>query len=195
LLSMIEIYCGDGKGKTTAAVGLAVRAAGHGIPVFFLQFMKDGGSGELVVLRNLPGVRVRYAQRFFGFFRSMSDEQKAEMKKQYQEMFDQAVSDVHQEISRRDGAGLLKQKAGSRSKAEISCVLVLDEVFHACNKGLLEESDLLAFLDSCPQEVEVVLTGREPSDELKRRADYISEIRKERHPYDRGVMAREGIEI
>lgn len=196
MLSMIEIYCGDGKGKTTAAVGLAVRAAGHGIPVFFLQFMKDGGSGELVVLRDLPGVRVRYAQRFFGFFRSMSDEQRTEMKKQYQEMFDQAVSEVHQEISVHDGgAEPPEQKVGSKAKAEISCVLVLDEVLHACNKGLLEESDLLAFLDHCPQQVEVVLTGREPSDELKKRADYISEIRKERHPYDRGVMAREGIEI
>jgi len=193
---MIEIYCGDGKGKTTAAVGLSVRAAGHGIPVFFLQFMKDGGSGELVVLRNLPGVRVRYAQHFFGFFRSMSDEQRAEMKKQYQEMFDQAVSEVYQEISVHDGgAEPPEQKAESKANAEISCVLVLDEVLHACNKGLLEESDLLAFLDHCPQQVEVVLTGREPSDELKKRADYISEIRKECHPYDRGVMAREGIEI
>lgn len=193
---MIEIYCGDGKGKTTAAVGLAVRAAGHGIPVFFLQFMKDGGSGELVVLRDLPGVRVKYAQRFFGFFRSMSDGQRAEMKQQYQEMFEQTVSEVQQVISgRTDGVELSEQKAGSKTKTEISCVFVLDEVLHACNKGLLEENDLLAFLDYCPQQVEVVLTGREPSDELKKRADYISEIRKERHPYDRGVMAREGIEI
>lgn len=190
---MIEIYCGEGKGKTTAAAGLAVRAAGHGIPVFFLQFMKDGSSGEVAALRNLPGVRVRYAERFFGFYRSMDEEQRAEMKKQYQEMLAQAVGEAQQEISRADGTS--GQEEGGSTRDRVCCVLILDEVLHACNKGLLDEKELLDFLDRCPDKWEVVLTGREPSGEIKKRADYISEIRKERHPYDRGIMAREGIEL
>ncbi len=194
-MDMIEIYWGEGKGKTTAAAGLAVRAAGHGIPVFFLQFMKDGSSGEVAVLRNLPGVRVRYAERFFGFYRSMNEEQRAEMKKQYQEMLSQTVEEVQQEIFRTDRAGLTGWEEGKSAEDRVCCVLILDEVLHACNKGLLDEKELLDLLDRCPDKLEVVLTGRDPSAEMKKRADYISEIRKERHPYDRGIMAREGIEL
>ncbi len=195
LLEMIQIYWGEGKGKTTAAAGLAVRAAGHGIPVFFLQFMKDGSSGEVAALRNLPGVRVRYAERFFGFYRSMNEEQRAEMKKQYQEMLSQTVEEVQQEISRTGGAGLTGWEEGKSAEDRVCCVLILDEVLHACNKGLLDEKELLDLLDRCPDKLEVVLTGRDPSAEIKKRADYISEIRKERHPYDRGIMARKGIEL
>ncbi len=195
LLEMIEIYWGEGKGKTTAAAGLAVRAAGHGIPVFFLQFMKDGSSGEVAALRNLPGVRVRYAERFFGFYRSMNEEQRAEMKKQYQEMLSQTVEEVQQEIFRTDRAGLTGWEEGKSAEDRVCCVLILDEVLQACNKGLLDEKELLDLLDQCPDKLEVVLTGRDPSAEMKKRADYISEIRKERHPYDRGITAREGIEL
>lgn len=74
--SCIHIYCGDGKGKSTAVTGLAVRAAGSGRRVIFIQFMKDGKSSELKVLRELPGVTVLTCEKQFGFFWNMTDEQK-----------------------------------------------------------------------------------------------------------------------
>ncbi len=191
---MIELYCGDGKGKTTAAAGLAVRAAGHGIPVFFVQFMKDGSSGELAVLQKLPEVSVRYAEQFFGFFRNMNEKQTAEMKKQYQAMFDQVTAEVCRKAA-QSAAKISAADQRTPDSVEISCVLILDEVLHACNKGLLDEDSLIAFLDGCPLGVEVLLTGRNPSGEIVKRADYISEVRKERHPFDLGVTARKGIEF
>lgn len=173
---MIEIYCGDGKGKTTAAVGLAVRAAGRGIPVVFIQFLKSDASGEIHVLRNLPRVAVYHAKAFYGFTKDMNEQQKAELRLHYEVLLQKAEEEI-------------KAAAGHQ------LVLVLDEAIHACNKGLLEEERLVRLLEGCPENVEVVLTGREPSKALTDRADYISRIEKVRHPYDKGIPARKGIEL
>ncbi len=173
---MIHIYCGDGKGKTTAAAGLALRAVGNQIPVLFAAFMKDGSSGEMAVLESLPQVRILHAAVFYGFTKYMSPQQKEEMKQQYASM----LSRVKTEIC---------------AVKDSSMLVVLDEVIHACNKELLSEEALCRVLDSCPANVEVVLTGRKPSPALLKRADYISEVRKIRHPYDRGIPARKGIEL
>ena len=75
---LVHLYCGDGKGKSTAAVGLSVRASGAGLPVVFAQFFKDGSSSEIGVLRSLPGVRVLVCERYFGRFRNISEEARAE---------------------------------------------------------------------------------------------------------------------
>lgn len=179
---MIEIYCGDGKGKTTAAAGLALRAAGNGIPVLFLQFMKEGSSGEMKMLKILPGVKVGYPDPFYGFSSTMNEQQKEEMRKQYKELLDTALQ-------------ALKNQKNADSKQGVSLVVVLDEVIHACNKKLLKEEALLKLLEECPDNTEVVLTGRNPSKRLLEKADYISEIEKRRHPFDRGVSARKGIEL
>lgn len=173
---MIQIYCGDGKGKTTAAAGLAVRAAGHHIPVIFVQFMKDGSSGEIAVLKEVSGILVLHSELFYGFVRNMDEQQKEEMKIQYMNL----LNKIEKEISGMKGN---------------MAVVVLDEVLHACNFGLLEEDRLCRFLDDCPDTVEIVLTGRNPSKSLIEKADYVSEIKKVKHPYDKGVPARKGIEL
>lgn len=173
---MIQIYCGDGKGKTTAAVGLAVRAAGHQIPVFFAQFMKSDSSGEIYLLKNLPLIEVHHAKRFYGFTKNMNPEQKEDMKKQYQKILKQAW------------------KAMEQAKGQQS-VIILDEVLHACNHNLLNEEELCRMISECPPNTEIVLTGRNPSQVLLERADYISEIKKVKHPYDQGIPARKGIEL
>lgn len=173
---MIEIYCGDGKGKTTAGVGLAVRAAGHGFCVLFLQFMKDGSSGEIAVLKSISQIQVMHAHKFYGFTKNMNDEQKLEMRACYTKLLDRARKEMLQ--------------AG-----QCRILIVLDEVIHACNHQLLDEKLLCEFLDECPSTAEVVLTGRDPSPELLQRADYISKIEKVKHPYDLGVPARKGIEL
>ena len=161
---LIHLYCGDGKGKTTAAVGLSVRAAGAGKRVLFAQFLKDGSSSELNVLRALQNVEVACCEQNFGFFRSMDEQTKA-------------------------AARLMRKSADGVD------LLVLDEAVAACNHGLIEEATLIDFLRGRPKALEVVLTGRDPSQHLLDAADYVTEMRKRKHPFDRGIAARRGIEF
>ena len=168
---LIHIYCGDGKGKTTAAVGLAVRAAGHGKRELFLQFMKDGTSGEFRVLADIPGITVFPGEKGVKFAWSMSEQEKEDAR-------------TLQNKRLKDAAEM----------AEDYDLLILDEAVGTCEAGFLDKDVLCSFLDDKPESLEVVLTGRSPGRELSERADYISEIKKIRHPFDRGIKAREGIE-
>lgn len=169
----VHLYCGDGKGKTTAAVGLSVRASGAGKSVLFAQFLKDGSSSELNVLRALPNVKVLCCARSFGFFRSMDKETRAAARRAYTALLEETLQ------KSADGVALL----------------VLDEAVAACNHGLIEEARLLDFLHHRPEDLEVVLTGREPSQRLLDAADYVTEMKKRAHPFDKGVSARLGIEF
>lgn len=171
MAGLIHLYCGDGKGKTTAAVGLAVRASGAGKRVIFTQFFKDGSSSEVEALKTLPGVRTIHAQTVKGFYRSMTPEQR--------------------EQAREDYTALFRQVAAGKD----ADLLILDEIVSACNRGVVPETLVTDFLRSKPSGLEVVLTGRNPSPALMELADYITEMRKLRHPYDRGVAARRGIEF
>ena len=171
-LGLIHIYTGEGKGKTTAAVGLAVRAAGRGIPVVFLQFMKDRPTGEVEILSRLPGVTVLRGKAGQGFSFTMTPDEK----------------EVTRAIHRRN----LEQAI--RLAEQGNCLVVLDEAMAALQHGLLEEEPLRAWLDRRPPGVEVVLTGRDAPGWLLERGDYITEMVNKRHPYDRGIAARQGIE-
>ncbi len=170
---LVHLYCGDGKGKTTAAVGLAVRHSGRGGKVVFAQFLKDGTSGECRVLAKL-GVTVLAANPVGKFSFRMTEEEKAETAAALGRTFDAATG-----FAVRERATLL----------------VLDEVCAAVNCGFLPEKTLTEFLESRPDSLEVVLTGRDPSENLQMHADYITEMKKRRHPFDEGVAAREGIEF
>ena len=170
---LIHIYCGDGKGKTTASVGLAVRAAGAGRKVLFVQFFKDGSSSELGVLRSIPGVDVRLCETHYGFIWNMDEDEFARAKRDYTQLLRGALEQS------KDGYGLL----------------VLDEVVSACNCDVVPERELLDFIVCRPEGLEIVLTGRDPSKALADAADYITEMKKLRHPYDEGLEARRGIEF
>jgi cob(I)alamin adenosyltransferase len=170
---LIHIYCGDGKGKTTAATGLIVRAAGHGLRVMLVQFLKNGSSGEIDMLRNLPDIRVLAGQPTNKFTINMTEREK------------QATREVHRQYFTH---------AVDAAMAHELDLLVFDEAMGAISTGLLDERHLLEFLRDKPSDLEVVLTGRDPSPDLLELADYISYIRCDRHPYQRGIMAREGIE-
>lgn len=170
---LVHLYCGDGKGKTTAAVGLAVRHSGRGGKVVFAQFLKDGTSGECRVLAKL-GVTVLAANPVGKFSFRMTEEEKAETAAALGRTFDAATG---------------------FAVRERSTLLVLDEVCAAVNCGFLPEKTLTEFLESRPDSLEVVLTGRDPSENLQVHADYITEMKKRRHPFDEGVAAREGIEF
>lgn len=169
--AVIHVYCGDGKGKTTAAIGLAVRAAGSGKRVLVLQFLKDGRSSEFCALERVENIEVVPQTRFFGFTWNMTDREREEAGEYY--------------------AGLLESAI---ARAPDFDMLVLDEAMGACANGMIDEERLLDFLRSGPDGLEVVMTGRSPSRAVVDVADYVTEMRKIKHPFDSGIGARLGIE-
>ena len=170
---LIHIYCGDGKGKTSAATGLAVRAAGCGKQVLFARFLKNEESGELEILDRIPEIHVIHLERSYGFYRTLTEEEQAEVRQTYEALWHDIVR---------------------RAETDVYDVLVMDEFMAAYNYGLIGHDAAFAFLREKPVRLEVVLTGRDPDEALVELADYVSEIRKVKHPFDRGIRARRGIE-
>ena len=169
----IHIYCGDGKGKTSAAIGLAVRAAGRGRRVLIARFLKTDDSGEVAALPRITGIEILPCVKTFGFYFQMTEQQKKEAEEYY---------------------GALLEKAWLQVAKGGYDMLILDEIMAACSCRLVSEERLLRYLQEKPAELEVVMTGRDPSPQILNTADYISEIYKRRHPFDSGIGAREGIE-
>ncbi len=166
----IQIYTGDGKGKTTAALGLALRASGRGLRTYFGQFMKGQHYGELDAVLDHPNITIEQ----YGDVRCIRREE---------------VTAAHVEQARR---GL--ERACHALTSDEYDIIVLDEVNVAIWFGLLTPEQVLAVLDQKPEQVEVVLTGRRAPAALLERADLITEMREVRHYYTQGVTAREGIE-
>lgn len=164
---MLHLYWGNGKGKTTAAMGLALRALGHGRRVVIVQFLKDGTSGEIAPLR-AAGAAV-YACPNAKFTWLMDEADKA--------------------ASREASARALGQ-----ALAEPFDLLVLDEACAALKSSILDEALLRRVVAFAKNGREVVLTGRDPAPWLQDAADYSTEMRAHRHPYADGVAAREGVE-
>ena len=180
---MLHAYWGDGKGKTSAAMGLALRAAGAGWRIVVVQFLKDGSSSEISLLKGLPGVEAVLSDGALAKFTfRMSDEEKV------------ASRALHDDNLRR-AFGLVSVPAGVTAACEGS-LLVLDEALDALRAGLLDESllrEVLAWAagaDCC----EAVVTGHSLPDFVAEAADYLTRFSCERHPYQHGVAAREGIE-
>ncbi len=170
---LVHIYCGDGKGKTTAGMGLCARAAGAGKRVLICQFMKDHTSAERRVLEALPNVTFANGQDRVKFSFRMTEAERAQQKVFYDRQF--------AEVTRM-------------AIEEAYDVLFLDEVLYCIRAGLMEEAPVVRFLEKKPAGLEVILTGQGPGKALIDLADYVSEIRKVKHPFDVGVPAREGIE-
>lgn len=169
----IHIYCGDGKGKTTCGMGLCVRAAGYGYKVLIYQFMKDNNTSERKALEKIDNITMidGLSQEKFSF--QMSPQEREERKAYYENQF-LAVT--------------------RRAETEGYDVLFLDEIIYTIRAGLFDEKLLCNFLDEKPETLEVILSGQGPSQDLIERADYVSEIRKIKHPFDCGIAARKGIE-
>ena len=168
-MGLVHLYCGDGKGKTTAAMGLALRACGHGLRVVVLQFCKDGTSGEVGPLRELGAV-VLAGSLDGRFLRELSAGERAALRERHDALLREAHS----------------------SDAD---VLVLDEACFAARHDLVDAGLLQSAVLNRPVGREVVLTGRDPLPWMLDAADYITKMRCERHPYERGIVARRGIEL
>ena len=167
---LVHIYTGDGKGKTTAAVGLAVRAAGAGLRVMFAQFLKGQPTGEIEPLKKL-GVIVIRGEAVTKFILNMNP---AEI-----------------EECRRAQLGTLEAVRNGINKND---VIILDEIFGAISTGMIEMSDIVSLIEKKPRGAELVLTGRDAPARLIGLADYVSDIKAVKHPYDKGITARKGIE-
>jgi cob(I)alamin adenosyltransferase len=170
---LVLVYTGNGKGKTTAALGLALRAIGHGQRVFMVQFMKgDPSYGEIQAINKyLPTFEVVQS----GKNRMMPDGSLEEDK-----------SDVVREGFFRGKEALLGGKYG---------LVIFDEINIVLERGRLSVQEVLAILAARPEHVNVVLTGRHAAKEIINFADLVSEIREIKHPFRRGVKAQQGMEF
>lgn len=167
---LIHVYTGEGKGKTTAAIGLACRALGHNLKVCFICFYKDPKYGEYNTLRKLGVDIFGFAKRHPYFFKNTNP------------------ADI-----RRECLGALEfiKEIYRENKYDI---LILDEINISVRDGFLSEKEVLNILDSKPKDLELILTGRSASQKIIEKADLVSEIKKIKHPYDLGTKARKGIE-
>jgi len=175
---LVQIYTGDGKGKTTAAFGLALRAAGQGNKVLIYQFLKPPSLdiGERFALR-LGAVRIRVETLDvpWDMAKSFDDEKAvAEMRT--------AIREVLKRIS---------QTAEKR----FYDVIILDEIVYCLSKGLAKLEDIKNIIDKKDPAVEIVLTGRGATKELIAMADLVTEMKNVKHPFDKGIKARRGIEF
>ena len=166
----VQVYTGDGKGKTTAALGLSIRAAGHGLKTYMGQFMKGQFYGELKALRNHPYITIK----------QYGDDQCIRCEDVTQKHVDQAKQGLY-----------MAQEAMLSGKYD---VIILDEINVAVWFKLLSVTDVFALLDKRPENIEVVLTGRNAPKEFIEHADLVSEIKDVKHYYKQGVLARDGIE-
>lgn len=172
-LGLMHIYSGDGKGKTSACLGIVLRSIGCNLNVVFTQFLKDGESSELKVLKKFENVTIITGKEIKGFTSKMTKEEL--------------------EIVKENNNNHLKKSI--RLCEEGKCdLLVLDEIMSTVNYDLVDYKLLIDFLQNRPKNIEIVLSGRNPKDKLIKMADYVSEIKKIKHPYDRGVNARFGVE-
>lgn len=168
--SCVHVYTGDGKGKTTAAVGLAVRAAGQGLTVKFVQFLKGRDSGELLILRKINEIEVLRVSDFLPFFHQLDDKQKAKMRE------DTVIA-----LTR------IKTWLGSAD------MLILDEAMAALSCGLLKQDEVTDIIDNRGK-TEIVLTGRNAPKQIINRAHLVTYMRSVKHYFCKGFCARKGIE-
>lgn len=168
---LVQVYTGDGKGKTSAAVGLAVRALGQGLRVLLARFLKpaEPESGEVLLLEGLPGIEILTA----------------------------GVGVIHGTVEAEAVAQSVRTTLATvreRLSSGAFDLVILDEINNAVHRGALPLAEVRALLDARPATVELVLTGRNAHPEIVARADLVTVLTAAKHPYRNGLKARRGIE-
>lgn len=170
---LVHIYCGNGKGKTTCAMGLCTRAAGYGYKVLIYQFMKNNKTSERKILEQVDNITFVDGLESEKFSFQMTEEEKAERRAYYLDQFRNITEKVQKEKYQ---------------------ILFMDELIYTIDAGLFDEAVLVDYLKNKPEDLEVILTGQNPGATVVALADYVSEIRKVKHPFDQGQGSRYGIE-
>ncbi len=169
---LVHVYTGSGKGKTTAALGLALRASGHGRKVYVIQFMKGRiDYGELKACKDNPNITIEQFGR------------------------PQFVDKDNPEQEDLDFASAAMERASEVISGGEYHIVVLDEINTALDFELISLEDVLTLIQKKPEEVELVLTGRNAHPEVSRMADYVTEMLAIKHPYEQGQVGRKGIEF
>ncbi len=169
--SRILIFTGDGKGKTTAALGMVLRATGHGMKTLILQFIKSSPSGELTALRHLPGVEAIQMGR--GFVPAATD-----------------LAFPEHRRAAHDGL----EKAAEALRSKRYDLIILDEICTAMDKGLITEDQIMKLIEESGEVSCLVLTGRGATNRLIARADTVTEMRSLKHGLREGITAQKGVE-
>ena len=169
---MIQTYFGYGKGKTTSAIGSAIRCTGCGNKVLFVQFLKNNDSSEINVLEKIDGIDTLHSEECYKLFDNLNTECKDRLSKAYTRLLFEDV----------------------RSIAQAYRMIVLDEILDAVALGVLSEDKLISFLQHKPYGLEIIMTGHDISERMLGMADYATQMNKVKHPMDEGKIAREGIE-
>ncbi len=170
---LIQVYTGDGKGKTTAAFGMAFRAHGRGFKVAVVQFMKSWVTGELLLAEKLENFEVTRIDTSSKFTWEMNEQELADLKSSIRAGFEKVCTMVLE---------------GNYD------MVIMDEFNHILVQGFVTKEEVLAFLNAKPDTVELVMTGRNAPDWLMERADLVTEMKCIKHPYEKGIPARVGIE-
>lgn len=173
-MGLIHIYCGDGQGKTTAALGLALRASGSGMKVHIVQLLKGSPTSELISLAQISNISVARCQKDYGFTFNISDENKKQLISEHNKLLLDAVNLMD------DGK---------------TDMLIIDEFNAAYEYDLMDREIGDRIVMNKPESVELVLTGRNPAEKFIEAADYVSQINCIKHPYESGITARKGIEF
>jgi cob(I)alamin adenosyltransferase len=171
---LVQVYTGNGKGKTTAALGQAFRSAGRGLNVYMVQFLKSNDTGELHSAKRLyPQFQIFRFEKPRGFFWTLTDKEKLELKKDVQKAFQ------------------FCKKAVSGSECDI---LIMDEIMGALHGELLNIEEVLELIRNKPDNLEIIMTGRNVPQKIMESADLVTEMVEVKHYFKQGIPAREGIE-
>lgn len=180
-LGQVSVFYGTGKGKTTSALGTALRACGNGFNVHLVQFMKNGATsldqqipGEIEALSKFENFSYKRFGVGFWYTNKLDEEKKQEHKKSVEETMNYLNSAI---------------------KNPLYDIIIADEILYAIQLGLLEENKVIELIECKPKEKELILTGSHlPFPNIFAKADLVTEIKKIKHPYDKGILARKGIE-
>ncbi len=193
---LVQVWWGNGKGKTTATLGMGMRAAGHGYRVHMLQFMKGGASsveavrGEYNAIAALPGFSYENLGHYGWHGRrdgSRDEDHEADAKA--------GLERTYELLEGAEEADLTEPLALEGDPEDGMHLLILDEILYAVDRGLLAEADVFEILERKPERLEVVLSGSHTQPEyLLEAADLVTNVRKEKHPIEAGQRARKGTE-
>jgi cob(I)alamin adenosyltransferase len=171
----VQVYTGDGKGKTTAALGLGVRAVGRGLKVIMIQFLKGTFTGELEGVKKLsPQFHIIRFAETEKFFWNLTEDEKHKLREKTQ---------------------MELKKLDEYMKDDACDVLILDEIMAAIHGGLVSVEQVCNIIDNKPEGMEIILTGRNVPEQIAERADLITEMKAIKHYFRSGVPSREGIEL
>lgn len=193
---LVQVWWGDGKGKTTAAMGMGFRAAGHGYRVHMLQFMKGGAAsveatrGEYNAIATVPGFSYENAGHYgwHGFLDGSADDEHTAKARG-------ALERSRELLTAASDADLQSSLSPDSSPENGVQMLILDEILYAANRELIEPHEVVNLIETKPDDLELVLTGgHEKPEFVFEYADLVTNVRKERHPFDAGQRARKGTE-